>query len=100
MTRGEPPATAEDGFGYVNQKAKPDTDSRTCDPSCPFLAQWSHPYWHHTAWCWKQMRDLDWHDYWLADCLDNAPSPLAQHRAAGRTEPVKDDLPKQGLKEL
>lgn len=44
-----------------------------CEPDCPFLKSYEHPYHHLTAWCWKQARDLDWHDYWLADCIQRDP---------------------------
>lgn len=72
--------------------ALPDTALGTCAPSCPFLAQWDHPYWHHTAWCWKQMRDLNWYDYWIADCLSAEPSDMAQHRDGGRTQAPNAEL--------
>ena len=63
-----------------------DNDTGHCEPNCPFLKQWDHPYWHHTAWCWKQMRDLGWYDYWLADCINNEPDPIEKYKSSGRTE--------------
>jgi len=66
-----------------------DDDSGHCDPGCPFLFPWDHPYLHHSAWCWKQMRNLGWHDYWLADCINNEPDRvLEKHKTSGRTKAI------------
>lgn len=45
-----------------------------------------------TAWCWKQMRDLNWYDYWIADCLSAELSDMAQHRDGGRTQAPNAEL--------
>jgi hypothetical protein len=37
------------------------------------LDVWRHPFFHHTAWCWKQMRDLAYYDGLIADCLHRTP---------------------------
>lgn len=58
-----------------------------CSPDCPYLAKCEHPYWHHTAWCWKQMRDLGWYDYWIADCVHNSPDErLVKIKGSGNTK--------------
>jgi len=66
-----------------------DEVSGHCDPKCPFLTPWDHPYFHHSAWCWKQMRNLGWYDYWLADCIESEPDEmLSKHKASGRTKAI------------
>ncbi len=61
-------------------------DSGHCG-DCPYLAPYEHPFFHYSAWCWKQMRSLDWYDYWLADCIDATPdSVLVKIRSSGNTE--------------
>lgn len=62
-------------------------DGHHCSPDCPFLAKWDHPFYHHTAWCWKNMTNLKWYDYWLADCTHrNATPTMEKMRHAGRTK--------------
>ena len=62
-------------------------DGYHCSPDCPYLARWAHPFWHHTAWCWRNLTDLNWHDYWLADCTHGDASPTMEKvRHAGRTK--------------
>lgn len=64
-----------------------DDESGHCSPQCPYLRKWEHPFWHHTAWCWKQMRDLNFYDYWLADCINNEPDKaLSNIRNCGNTK--------------
>lgn len=63
-------------------------DGYHCSPDCPYLARWDHPFWHHTAWCWHNLKDLHWHDYWLADCTRaNSSETMEKIRRAGRTKP-------------
>ena len=50
-----------------------DAESGHCLGACPYLDVWRHPFWNHTAWCWKQMRDLAYYDGLIADCLHRAP---------------------------
>ncbi|MHB1098354.1 MAG: hypothetical protein ACYCZR_02250 [Burkholderiales bacterium] len=52
---------------------QPIHDSGRCLGKCPYLDVWRHPFWHHTAWCWKQMRDLVYYDGLIADCLHRTP---------------------------
>jgi len=67
---------------------KPDMEWGLCKPDCPHLAKWEHPFWHHTAWCWHLMRDLDWYDYWQARCINSQPdAQLLRIRDCGRTMP-------------
>jgi hypothetical protein len=62
-------------------------DGHHCSPDCPFLAKWEHPFWHRTAWCWRNLTDLQWHDYWLADCTQRDADPTREKvRNAGRTQ--------------
>lgn len=62
-------------------------DGTHCDPDCPFLKPWFHPYYHHSAWCWKQGRDLVWYDYWMADCVEHKPDEnVTRHLTSGRTK--------------
>ena len=69
----------------MSEELKPITDEHWCDSNCPFLDTWEHPYFHHSGWCWKQMRELHWYDYHLADCIDNEPNKkLSQHKESGR----------------
>ena len=60
-----------------------------CDPSCPYLQKWDHPFWHHTAWCWRNLVDLSWHDYWIAAFLrGDATDIMEKVRGVGRTKPT------------
>jgi hypothetical protein len=69
-------------------------DGFHCSPDCPFLAKWDHPFWHHTAWCSKMLRDLTWHDYWLPVCDETMDAKMEAIRSAGRTKhPNKVDMP-------
>jgi len=64
-----------------------DEDNIHCG-DCPFLTPYDHPFYFHTAWCWKQMRSLNWHDWWLADCLDDEPDEqLLKLQRSGRNVP-------------
>ena len=54
-------------------KISVDVENGLCNPDCPYLKEWEHPYYHLTAWCWKQMTDLGFYDYYIADCIDNEP---------------------------
>lgn len=66
----------------------PDIESGLCKPECPMLAKWEHPFWNGTAWCWHLMKDLDWYDYWIAECTSAEPdASLVQIRDRGRTLP-------------
>jgi hypothetical protein len=68
---------------------KPVTNEDKCG-DCPFLVPYQHPYFHHTAFCWHQMRDLEFYDYWLADCIGNEPDELLiTVRNNGTTQPPK-----------
>ena len=59
-----------------------------CSPNCPYLAKFEHPFYHYSAWCWKQMRQLHFYDYWIADCIDNEPNgELVDIRASANTKP-------------
>ena len=49
------------------------TEDGHCRRECPYMEAWSHPFWHQTAWCWKQMRDLAYYDGLIADCLHRTP---------------------------
>lgn len=50
-----------------------------CKAECPYMETWTHPFYHHTAWCWKQMRDIGYYDGLIADCLHREPDErLAQ----------------------
>ena len=62
-------------------------DDEFCSPKCPYLKAWDHPYWHHSAWCWKQMRELSWYDYWIADCVNNNPDELLSKNSGRTTAP-------------
>ncbi len=54
---------------------------------CPFLAPYEHPFYRYSAWCWKQMRGLEWYDYWIADCAGNEPDEvLVKLRNYGNTK--------------
>ena len=44
-----------------------------CKRECPYMDVWQHPFYHHTAWCWKQMRDLGYYDGLIADCMHREP---------------------------
>ena len=57
----------------------PDIENELCNPDCPYLQKWDHPFYHSSAWCWKQMRDLKWHDFWIADCLFDSPNLQLLH---------------------
>ena len=52
---------------------QPIHDDGHCLGKCPYLDVWRHPFFHHTAWCWKQMRDLAYYDGLIADCLHRTP---------------------------
>jgi hypothetical protein len=74
----------------INSLGDPQPDSATglCKASCPYKKEWRHPYWHNTAWCWHLMKDLGWHDYWMADCLqENPDKQLVKYQQNGRTAP-------------
>lgn len=58
------PLTAEDGF---------------CKKECPHIQPWEHPLLRHTAWCWGQMRELAFHDSFIADCLYREPDEQLIH---------------------
>ena len=78
------PSRSTDGLGGPT----PDAECGLCKPDCPMLAKWDHPFWNHTAWCWHLMQDLQWYDYWLADCLRSEPDgKLVRMRNVGRTPP-------------
>ena len=65
---------------------KPITNGEHCSSECPYLAKWNHPFFHHTAWCWRNLVDLDWYDYWQAACLSgNATAEMEAVRNDGRT---------------
>lgn len=42
-----------------------------CDPSCPFLKEYGHPYYSASAWCFKLMKELSYYDYYIADCQED-----------------------------
>lgn len=48
-------------------------ESGHCRRECPYMETWTHPFWHHTVWCWRQMRDLAYYDGLIADCLHREP---------------------------
>jgi len=79
---GDPSALGSGGLVRVLAE-----DGYHCSAECPYLARWEHPFWHHTAWCWRNLVDLKWHDYWMADCTDGDASPTMEKvRNAGRTK--------------
>ena len=66
----------------------PDVEHGLCNPNCPHLDKWKHPFWHNTAWCWHMMKDLSWYDYWIADCIDGKPDKkMIKIKECGRTDP-------------
>jgi hypothetical protein len=65
-----------------------DSDNDHCGRDCPYRKPYEHPFYHHTAWCWKQMKVLEWYDYWLADCVSGDPDAyLVKIRNSGVTKP-------------
>jgi hypothetical protein len=54
-----------------------------CKRECPYLQEWEHPFFYHGAWCWKQMRDLEYYDGLIADCLHRAPDENLARLPAG-----------------
>ncbi len=61
-------------------------DGFHCAEDCPYLQIWEHPFYHHSAWCWRNLIDLNWHDFWIASCeRDNAASTMEKVRHAGKT---------------
>jgi len=42
-----------------------------CSPKCPFLKEYKHPYFEHTAWCDHMLIELDREDFWIAACKFN-----------------------------
>ena len=68
---------------------KPVVDGHHCG-KCPYLVKYQHPFFHYTAWCWHQMKDLSFYDYWLADCIDGEPDEkLLKIQNSGVTKPPK-----------
>lgn len=57
-----------------------DEEVSTCDPSCPFLVPFNHPYYSHSAFCSHLKKDLSWHDYWLSDCIREKTNEIAEGR--------------------
>lgn len=79
-----------DGADILPKTSKDETH---CSPECQYLAQWEHPFFYHTAWCWKQMKDLTWYDYYLADCVSGKPdAALVSLKNNGRTGPPSDKV--------
>ena len=87
-TRHIPQSRSTAGLGCM-----PDEEYGLCKLECPMLAKWGHPFWNHTAWCWHLMKDLNWYDYWRADCLCEEPNEtLLKIRECGRTPPPNVEL--------
>lgn len=73
MTASEaPPADKGPFYPMADNQAMPTPDG-FCKMECPYMETWNHPFFHNTAWCWKQMRDLGYYDGLIADCLHRAP---------------------------
>ena len=80
------------------------TEDGHCRRECPYMEAWSHPFWHQTAWCWKQMRDLAYYDGLIADCLHRTPDenlarlpvemmPNVEVTGAERASPASGEAP-------
>jgi hypothetical protein len=64
-----------------------DKESKLCRRNCPYLKGFEHPFFHNTAWCWKQMKELDYYDYYIADCIDGkANGELVKIRSSANTK--------------
>ncbi len=50
---------------------KPIAALTTCHEQCPFLKEYEHPFFVHTAWCEYMETELDYIDTWVAACKRN-----------------------------
>ena len=58
-----------------------------CSEKCPYLEKWDHPFYHHSAWCWKLLKNLSFYDAYLADCQhEETDVTMEKVRNDGRTK--------------